>query len=215
MLGFPQCSGKKTPGRAGTVGSSALALDWLSSRANNATLGGKCIASKPSNMHISGRVQTGYMQHHPLIGEYTLERNELNLKRLRKSAYCKFRVVRVDVSSSGAACQPCRFLVPHPPEPVLCLGGTQSSAFGQLSGLFYLNIPKCVKHTTRRHRQAASRDTHGRTRAHGSHRRTSQPSQPTPTHLHRTTARRPDPRPSQQPQPRSQPLPAADSEHMV
>jgi hypothetical protein len=22
----------------------------------------------------------------------------------------------------------------------------QSSAFGQLSGLFYLNIPKCVKH---------------------------------------------------------------------
>ena len=66
------------------VGSSALALDWLSSRANNATLGGKCIASKPSNMHISGRVQTGYMQHHPLIGEYTLERNEL--KRLRKSA---------------------------------------------------------------------------------------------------------------------------------
>jgi hypothetical protein len=24
--------------------------------------------------------------------------------------------------------------------------GTQSSAFGQLSGLFYLNIPKCVKH---------------------------------------------------------------------
>ena len=35
-------------------------------------------------MHISGRVQTGYMQHHPLIGEYTLERNEL--KRLRKSA---------------------------------------------------------------------------------------------------------------------------------
>jgi hypothetical protein len=84
MLGFPQCSGKKTPGRAGTVGSSALALDWLSSRANNATLGGKCIASKPSNMHISGRVQTGYMQHHPLIGEYTLERNEL--KRLRKSA---------------------------------------------------------------------------------------------------------------------------------
>jgi len=49
------------------VGSSALALDWLSSRANNATLGGKCIASKPSNI-------------------------------------------------------------------------------GQLSGLFYLNIPKCVKH---------------------------------------------------------------------
>ena len=84
MLGFPQCSGKKTPGRAGTVGSSALALDWLSLRANNATLGGKCIASKPSNMHISGRVQTGYMQHHPLIGEYTLERNEL--KRLKKSA---------------------------------------------------------------------------------------------------------------------------------
>ena len=36
--------------------------------------------------------------------------------------------------------------MPHPPEPVLCLGGTQSSAFGQLSGLFYLNIPKCVKH---------------------------------------------------------------------
>ena len=35
--------------------------------------------------------------------------------------------------------------MPHPPEPVLCLGGTQSSAFGQLSGLFYLNIPKCVK----------------------------------------------------------------------
>ena len=44
-----------------------MALDWLSSRANNATLGGKCIASKPSNI-------------------------------------------------------------------------------GQLSGLFYLNIPKCVKH---------------------------------------------------------------------
>ena len=66
------------------VGSSALALDWLSSRANNATLGGKCIDSKPSNMHTSGRVQTGYMQHHPLFGEYTLERNEM--KRLRKPA---------------------------------------------------------------------------------------------------------------------------------
>ena len=35
-------------------------------------------------MHTSGRVQTGYMQHHPLFGEYTLERNEM--KRLRKSA---------------------------------------------------------------------------------------------------------------------------------
>ena len=54
------------------MGSSALALDWLSSRANNATLGGKCTDLKPSNMHISGRVQTGYMRvHNPLIGEYT------------------------------------------------------------------------------------------------------------------------------------------------
>ena len=76
------------------VGSSALALDWLSSRANNATLGGKCIDSKPSNMHISGRVQIGYMQHHPLIGEYTLERNELkrltlgNLQFSRCSCRC-------------------------------------------------------------------------------------------------------------------------------
>ena len=51
--------------------------------------------------------------------------------------------------------------------------------------------------------------THGDTRAQGSHtcRRTSQPTQPpnpqvevpTPTHPHRTTARRPDPRPTQQP----------------
>ena len=31
-------------------------------------------------------------------------------------------------------------------------------------------------------------------------------------HPHRTTARRPDPRPTQQPQPRSRPLPAVDSE---
>jgi len=82
------------------------------------------------------------MQHHPLIGEYTLERNEL--KRLRKSAnfalfvsMCR-QVVRL-ASRDAFSC-------PTAPEPVLCLGGTQSSAFGQLSGLFYLNIPKCVKH---------------------------------------------------------------------
>ena len=45
--------------------------------------------------------------------------------------------------------------------------------------------------------------TLGRTRAHGSHRRTSQPSKPTNTSARPHTARRPNPRPTQQPQPRS------------
>ena len=60
-----------------------------------------------------------------------------------------------------------------------------------------------------------TRDTHGtrrRTRAHGSHRRTSQPSKFTNTHKTRTSARRPKPRPTQQPQAQSRPLPAVDSE---
>ena len=45
---------------------------------------------------------------------------------------------------------------------------------------------------------AGTHTGHTGTRAHGSHRRTSQPTQPTPTHPHRTTARRPDadPRPT-------------------
>ena len=60
--------------------------------------------------------------------------------------------------------------------------------------------------------------THGRTRAHASHRRTSQDTTQEPSKLtntparphDRTTARRPNPRPTQQPQPRSRTLPTAE-----
>ena len=54
-------------------------------------------------------------------------------------------------------------------------------------------------------RPGHTRDTHGRTRAHGRHRRTSQPNHPSPpTHPHnRATTESPNPRPAQQPQPRS------------
>ena len=65
------------------------------------------------------------------------------------------------------------------------------------------------------HRQTGTRDTHGahgRARAHGSHRQTSQPSQPynPPTHSPHVSATAERPRPTQQPQARSRPLPAAN-----
>ena len=63
----------------------------------------------------------------------------------------------------------------------------------------------------KRHRgePGRTRDTHGtHTGRHGSHSRSSQPSEPE-RHT-RTTTRRPKPRPTQQPQARSRPLPAAD-----
>jgi len=39
-----------------------------------------------------------------------------------------------------------RYTLATPMPPHRTAPRCQSSAFGQLSGLFYLNIPKCVKH---------------------------------------------------------------------
>ena len=97
-------------------------------------------------MHTSGRVQTGYMQHHPLFGEYTLERNEM--KRLRKSAIPPVSLVVVSMCRLWRG-MPAVPLSRAPPSRTRTVFRGDSElglrpalgAEGQLSGLFYLNIP--------------------------------------------------------------------------
>jgi hypothetical protein len=122
-----------------------------------------------------------------------------------------------------------RVLTSRPPEETL----THSVRPAHWSTVFIhiLHVKRCSKQEFRSHTSQSDKrwgsageprhnGTQGDTRAHGSHRRTSQPSQPnnppngpmlTPK-CTRTTARRPNPWPTQQPLPRSRPLPAADSE---